>query len=337
MISRIVRLAFLILILAAAPAGGQEAPTYVVRPGDTLYRISRMYDIPVDELRRLNALEDNVIRVGQVLVISGRGAAPDAGTADHPLPTAAPGPSGREAAPALIQGGEALDSGITAASDTTVSGVNGRNVATYVIRPGDTLYGIAARFGTAAYLLYTLNDGVREPLEPYAELKVPGNAASSITYSVRGGDTLFRVARNFGVSVEDLRRANGIAGDQLRIGQRLRIPGDSNHTVAIPGEERLPAVYATGAVAVYPETFAGRLTAAGRAYDPAGFTVSHRTLPLGTIVLVENPATGRSTFAEVADRGPLDERHLMDVSAAVAAQLGLDLTRVQPVSIRIIE
>ena len=40
-----------------------------MRKGDTLYGISKRYDISVDELRRLNNLRDNIISIGQVLNI----------------------------------------------------------------------------------------------------------------------------------------------------------------------------------------------------------------------------------------------------------------------------
>lgn len=43
--------------------------THTVEKGDTLYGISRRYDISVDELRRLNNLNDNIISIGQVLNI----------------------------------------------------------------------------------------------------------------------------------------------------------------------------------------------------------------------------------------------------------------------------
>lgn len=46
-----------------------EVFTHEVRKGDTLYGISKRYDISVDELRRLNNLNDNVISIGQLLNI----------------------------------------------------------------------------------------------------------------------------------------------------------------------------------------------------------------------------------------------------------------------------
>lgn len=43
-------------------------------------------------------------------------------------------------------------------------------------------------------------------------------------YTVQKGDTLMMIARAFGVSTDSLRRANGLKGDMLRLGQRLTIP-----------------------------------------------------------------------------------------------------------------
>ena len=51
--------------------GNQEVlvDTYTVRPGDTLYSISRKFNISIDELRRLNNLTSNILSIGQILTI----------------------------------------------------------------------------------------------------------------------------------------------------------------------------------------------------------------------------------------------------------------------------
>jgi len=46
-----------------------EVTTHTVEQGETLYAISRKYDVSVDEIKRLNNLEDNIISIGQVLNI----------------------------------------------------------------------------------------------------------------------------------------------------------------------------------------------------------------------------------------------------------------------------
>ena len=42
---------------------------HVVRPGETLYRISRRYGVPVDKVRKWNKLPDDIIEVGQKLIV----------------------------------------------------------------------------------------------------------------------------------------------------------------------------------------------------------------------------------------------------------------------------
>src|SRR5262249_10556022 len=52
--------------MAAGPSGG--SPTiHIVKPGETLYRISRKYGVRVDMIRKWNKLPDDIIEVGQKL------------------------------------------------------------------------------------------------------------------------------------------------------------------------------------------------------------------------------------------------------------------------------
>lgn len=51
---------------AAAPAG---TTIHVVKPGETLFRVSRTYGVPVDKLKKWNKLPDDIIEVGQKLIV----------------------------------------------------------------------------------------------------------------------------------------------------------------------------------------------------------------------------------------------------------------------------
>ncbi|WP_457652549.1 LysM peptidoglycan-binding domain-containing protein [Rhodocaloribacter sp.] len=285
----------LALAFAASVAVAQPAGTYVVRRGDTLFGIARKHGASVAQLRRWNRLSGDRIHVGQRLIVS--------------VPNPAEPPD-------------------TALPDTTQ-----RRYAAYTVRPGETLYTVAQRFGLSADTLFVLNDSLTAPLEAGQTLRLPARFATE-PYVVRRGDTLFRIAARHGVSVDAVRRANALRSDRIRVGQTLRIPSAS--ATAPRPEGALPDVWAQGRVLVYPPTFAGRLTAGGVPYDPARFTVGHRTLPLGTLVLLTNPATGRSTFAEVNDRGPLNDCCVMDVSEAVARALGLAADPDAEIEIRLV-
>ena len=52
------------------PVKGEENNlTYIVSPGDTLYNIAKRYNISVDELKKKNNLESNLLKIGQTLII----------------------------------------------------------------------------------------------------------------------------------------------------------------------------------------------------------------------------------------------------------------------------
>jgi rare lipoprotein A len=77
-------------------------------------------------------------------------------------------------------------------------------------------------------------------------------------------------------------------------------------------------------------------TASGEAMDSEALTAAHPSLPIGTIVLVENLANGRSVRVRINDRGPFTGNRIIDVSQAAAEELdmiadGIATVRVSPV------
>ena len=100
---------------------------------------------------------------------------------------------------------------------------------TYVIQPGDTLSGIARRYGTTVTALTQLNK-LSDPDKIYAgnTLKVPENGtgvdSSTQYYTIQPGDTLSEIARRFGTTDSALTRLNGISDpDKIYAGNRIRI------------------------------------------------------------------------------------------------------------------
>jgi rare lipoprotein A len=68
--------------------------------------------------------------------------------------------------------------------------------------------------------------------------------------------------------------------------------------------------------------FAGKPTASGELFDPQDLTAAHRTLPLGTLLLVENLDNGRAVTVRVNDRGPFVKGRILDLSKRGAQVLG---------------
>jgi membrane-bound lytic murein transglycosylase D len=104
---------------------------------------------------------------------------------------------------------------------------------THVVRSGDTLSTIADRYGVSSQTLMGLN-GLSDPdrLRVGQRLRLAGGSAApaaaasgdaAVTYTVRPGDSLWRVASRYGTTVDRIRRDNGLRGNALQPGQRLRV------------------------------------------------------------------------------------------------------------------
>lgn len=80
-----------------------------------------------------------------------------------------------------------------------------------------------------------------------------------------------------------------------------------------------------GVATYYASRFIGRRTSSGERYHPDKLTAAHATLPLGTVVRVENPKTGQDVVVRINDR--CHPRHapknLIDLSRRAAQQIGL--------------
>lgn len=100
----------------------------------------------------------------------------------------------------------------------------------YTVKPGDTLSGIAARYGTSWQHLQQLNN-IPDANRIYAGqvLRIDGNApapapAASVTYTVRSGDTLSGIAAKYGTTWQHLQQINNIPdANKIYVGQPIKI------------------------------------------------------------------------------------------------------------------
>ncbi|MBO6585296.1 MAG: septal ring lytic transglycosylase RlpA family protein [Gracilimonas sp.] len=79
----------------------------------------------------------------------------------------------------------------------------------------------------------------------------------------------------------------------------------------------------TGVSSWYGPNFHGKLTANGEVYDMDGVTAAHRTLPFGTILLVENLDNGKTVQVRINDRGPYAKNRIIDLSKGAAEQIDM--------------
>jgi LysM repeat protein len=156
-----------------------------------------------------------------------------------------------------------------------------RVTVAYVVQPGDTLFGIAQRFGVSAFTLARLNN-LFNPNFIFAGMRliVPRAAPAPTyqTYLVRFGDSLSGIALRFGTSVYALMVANNIPNPNLIFaGMRLVLPIYSTNGYTPPSNGYPPANgYPTPAVtatAPGPGTTTAAVSLMNIAYNPKSITV----------------------------------------------------------------
>lgn len=159
---------------------------------------------------------------------------------------------------------DTFNSGILLNSKVSIPGTRKQEsengaIKYYVVQAGNTLSGIAARFGTTVQALAQLNNitnpnliYVGQVLKIYGDNKVQrGNNNFSTTYVVQSGDTLSGIAARFGTTVQYLARINGIVNPNLiYVGQILKISssgvsaqrGDSTATYVVKSGDTLSGI-----------------------------------------------------------------------------------------------
>ena len=84
-----------------------------------------------------------------------------------------------------------------------------------------------------------------------------------------------------------------------------------------------PILSEVGYATWYTAPYKGRRAANGEVFDDRAMTAAHRTLPMGSLVVVTNMATGQSSAMRINDRGPFVEGRMLDLTVASAMATGV--------------
>lgn len=200
---------------------------YTVKSGDSLWSISRKFGITVDELKNANNLSSNLLSIGQNLIIPGKEAQATSGEY-----VVKKGDSLYSIARKYNTSVDNLKSINNITTDSLAIGQiiklpSTSNVAsdTYIVKKGDSLYSIARTYNTSVDKLKEINNLTSNALAIGQVLKLPSNNANeNVVYTVKKGDSLYSIAREYGTTVDAIKKLNNITSNTLSIGQKLLLP-----------------------------------------------------------------------------------------------------------------
>ena len=217
------------------PSLPESGNYYVVQNGDSLWKIANKYGITVNELKSLNGLTSNNLTVGQILEV--------------------PGSSSSASGTYTVKSGDSLwkianEYGLTVAELKSLNGLTSDNLSigqvlkvsnssgssnsssnTYTVKSGDSLWKIANEYGITVNELKSLNDLTSDILSIGQVLKIPSSSSSNSsgsTYTVKAGDSLWNIANQYGITVDELKNLNNLTSNTLSIGQILKVPNGGN-------------------------------------------------------------------------------------------------------------
>ncbi|WP_102273718.1 C40 family peptidase [Cytobacillus massiliigabonensis] len=206
-------------LLSASFTTSAFASTYTVQKGDTLSSIAKKHNTTVGELKSLNNLSTDFLAYKQTLKVA---------------QFVAPAAPKTEKAPTLTQ-----------------------TVQAYTVVQGDNLSKIAAKHEIKLADLIAWNNLKSDMIYPGQSLKVSASSApppkapaeeslpapapsvnnNQTEYIVKSGDSLSRIAVQFGTTVQLLKNVNHLKSDLIYVGQKLLINGNGK-----PAAEEKPAV-----------------------------------------------------------------------------------------------
>ncbi|TYP93934.1 rare lipoprotein A [Fodinibius salinus] len=338
-----------------------QGTSHTVQEGETLFSIAQQYDVTVQQVKGWNSLTNNNLSVGQELIIR----------------------------------------------DNTPTD---KNQLTHTVKANETLFSISKSYNVSIAEIKSWNNlssnqlAVGQKLTIYPAEKKSSNESSIVVdepsdqntyYTVKNGDTLYRIAQQHRMTVEELKKLNNLASNTIRVGQELTVRDTgtdvppsvaeavgsapqgkfisyeisnsseglqdildkfnmdkqefkalntgtninslrSGQTVTVlapptkvhknPFLDRLSLQnLGSASVTKYDTTAKAHPTTNGELYNPDALTAAHSNMALGSVVFIRNPANGIGIFVRINDRTSGNALKLSD-----AAWESLDLSSSSP-------
>ncbi|WP_316831593.1 LysM peptidoglycan-binding domain-containing protein [Pedobacter aquatilis] len=206
---------------ASAPANVSE---HIVKPKDNLNMLAEKYGTTINELKAINNLTSSNLSIGQVLKIPVKNG--------ETAPAVTTTPATKEQPKAVEQTAEAANA----------------TMIEHAVQPKEFLGKIAEKYGTTVEEIKKANNLSGNNLRIGQKLKIPATknieedkvvttaettiaATSEVkdapgTYTVKKGESIFTIAKQYGITAYQIRKLNNLSDNNLSTGQVLKMPSD---------------------------------------------------------------------------------------------------------------
>lgn len=310
---------------------GKTFVIHKVGERETLYALSKRYGTTVDAILQYNPTADAGLEIGQILKV--------------PYTPKANTPSRSTAGGGITH--------VVAAKETMFSISKAYNVSVDEIRQWNSLTDNSLSIGQE--LVIKKRNTVSSETITAAQTTV--NTASKGTHTVAAKETMYSIARQYGITVQQLKEWNSIDGNELKIGQVLTVAATKNNTQPVqenvvvsavttptPKEQSntsvttTPPTNAQPKVDTQPQTIrisesrnSDEVLQTGLAELIEGtegnrkYLALHRTAPVGTILKVKNEMNNREVFVRVMGKLPdtaMTDKLIIKISKSAYDRLG---------------
>lgn len=272
-------------LLVSAPSS-DAAITHTVQHQETLFSISKQYNVSITEIKNWNNLSDNNLQVGQDLTIY-------------------PSQSTDQEQQSLVVNKETQENSY------------------YTVKSGNTLFRIAQQHGMSVDELKTLNDLSSNTIRVGQQLTVrkrssssppPSVAMDGIESSPQGKfmvhtvtqetNRLQQLLNKFKMDEEEFKALNpGFSKNSLKSGSKVTVLAPPTRTYKNPYlvNSGLNDLGSTS-VSQYSKNERGNPTTSGELYNPKALTAAHPNISLGSVIFIKNSDNGNGVYVRINDR-----------------------------------
>ncbi|MBT2581464.1 C40 family peptidase [Planococcus sp. ISL-109] len=221
--------------------------------------------------------------------------------------------------------------------------------SSYTIKPGDTLWKVAASNHVSVTSLKSWNKLSSDAIYPNQVLRLASPAAASTpapsapvasapartgTYTVKAGDTLSSIARNYSTTAAKIQQLNNINGSIIHPGQKLKVSGTAQVVVSAPAPKPAPTATAPApksATSTYRVVGGDTLSKISRSYNVSVAqlmswnNLNSSTIRVGQTLRIQGGAAAAPAPVQVSNPAPAASKAGQVISIA-RTQLGVPYT-----------